>query len=93
MGADGETKKTNADFLHYSLKRTWMAEGASEEHATAVADALMTGIRQRKLNQGLGVYEAIDIMNQMGLMDIKAVPEIVNEGPSWAVYDGKNSTG
>lgn len=93
MAADGETKTTNADFMHYALKRCWAAEGASEEHATAVADALMIGIRQGKLNQGLGVYEAIDLTNQMGLMDIKAVPEIVNEGPSFAVYDGKRSTG
>ncbi|MGK7953966.1 MAG: hypothetical protein AB4063_01655, partial [Crocosphaera sp.] len=61
MGAQGETKKTNADFLRYCLKRCWMAEGASEEHADAVVNALMIGIRQRKLNQGLGVYEAIDI--------------------------------
>ena len=93
MGAKGETKSTNADFLHYCLKRVWMAEGASEEHADAVATALMTGIRQGKLNQGLGVYEAIDVTNQVGLMDIKATPEIVNEGPAWAVYDGKASTG
>ena len=64
MGAAGETKTTNADFLRYCLKRVWMAEGASEEHAQSVADALMVGIRQGKLNQGLGVYEAIDLTNQ-----------------------------
>jgi len=93
MGADGATKTTNADFLRYCLKRCWMAEGASEEHGNAVADALMIGIRQGKLNQGLGVYEAIDLMNQMGLLDIKAEPEIVKEGPTFAVYDGKRSSG
>jgi len=93
MGAQGETKKTNADFLHYCLKRIWMAEGASEEHGNAVADALMVGIRQGKLNQGLGVYEAIDMANQQGMLDIKAEPEIIKEGPTWAVYDGKRSTG
>jgi L-2-hydroxycarboxylate dehydrogenase (NAD+) len=93
MATDSKTKTTNADFLHYCLKRVWMAEGASEEHGNAVADALMIGIRQGKLNQGLGVYEAIDIMNQMGLLDIKAEPEIVSEGPTWASYDGKTSTG
>ena len=60
MGAQGETKKTNADFLRYCLKRVWMAEGASEEHGDAVANALMTGIRQGKLNQGLGVATAVD---------------------------------
>lgn len=93
MGSDGETKTTNADFLQYCLKRCWMAEGASEEHADAVANALMIGIRQGKLNQGLGVYEAIDLMNQMGLLDIKAEPKIVKEGPTWAVYDGNKSSG
>jgi len=93
MAAKGETKTTNADFLHYALKRCWAGEGASDEHADAVATALMTGIRQGKLNQGLGVYEAIDITNQKGLMDIKATPEIVDEGPTWAVFDGKSSTG
>jgi len=93
MGAQGETKKTNADFLRYCLKRVWMANGASEEHGDAVADALMIGIRQRKLNQGLGVYEAIDITYQGGYLDIKADPTIVKEGPTWAVYDGKRSSG
>jgi LDH2 family malate/lactate/ureidoglycolate dehydrogenase len=93
MGAQGETKTTNADFLRYCLKRVWMAEGASEEHGEAVADALMIGIRQGKLNQGLGVYEAIDLTNQKGLMDIKATPEIIDQGPTWAVYDGKRSSG
>ena len=93
MGAKGETKSTNASFLHYALKRCWMGEGASEEHADAVATALMTGIRQGKLNQGLGVYEGIDLTNQMGLLDMNATPEIVDEGPTWAHYDGKTSTG
>ena len=93
MGAQGETKTTNADFLHYCLKRTWMAEGASEEHGDAVADALMVGIRQGKLNQGLGVYEAIDLTHKMGGLDIKAEPTIVSEGPTWAAIDGKRSSG
>ena len=93
MGAKAETKSTNADFIHYCLKRVWMAEGASEEHADAVADALMVGIRQGKLNQGLGVYEAIDMANQQGMLDIKAEPEITSEGPTWAVIDGHRSSG
>jgi L-2-hydroxycarboxylate dehydrogenase (NAD+) len=93
MGAAGKTKTTNAAFLHYALKKTWMAAGACEEHGDAVADALMLGIRQGKLNQGLGVYEAIDIMHQKGLLDIEAVPEMVDEGPSWASFDGKKSSG
>ena len=70
MAADGETKTTNADFLHYSLKRVWAAEGASEEHAQAVADALMIGIRQGKLNQGLGVFEAPILTHMTGNLDM-----------------------
>ena len=93
MGAQGETKTTNADFMRYCLKRCWMAEGASEEHADAVADALMIGIRQGKLNQGLGVYEAIDLTHKMGGLDIEAEPSIVGEGPTWAAIDGKRSSG
>ncbi|MCP4256725.1 MAG: Ldh family oxidoreductase [Planctomycetes bacterium] len=93
MGSQGETKKTNVDFLRYCLKRCWMAEGASEEHADAVANALMVGIRQRKLNQGLGVYEAIDLTKQGGDLDIKAEPKIVQEGPTWASFDGQRSSG
>ena len=93
MGAPGKTKTTNADFLGYALRRVWMAAGASEEHAEAVSNGLMTGIRQGKLNQGLGVYEALDIMHQKGLLDIKSEPELVDEGPTWASYDGKKSSG
>ena len=88
-----KTRTTDADFLHYVIRRVWMAEGASRDHAVAVADALLIGLRQGKLNQGLGVYEAIDIPLQLGLLDIKAEPEMVDEGPSWAVYDGKRSSG
>ena len=93
MGAPGKTKETNADFLRYALKRTWMAAGAAEEHGDAVANSLMLGIRQGKLNQGLGVYEALDIMHQKGLLDIKSEPAIVGEGPTWASFDGKKSSG
>ena len=93
MGAPGKTKTTNADFLSYALRRVWMAAGATEEHAEAVSNGLMTGIRQGKLNQGLGVYEALDIMHQKGLLDIKSEPVIVDEGPTWASYDGKKSSG
>jgi L-2-hydroxycarboxylate dehydrogenase (NAD+) len=88
-----KTKTVNADFMHYCLKTVWMAEGASEEHANAVADALLIGLRQGKLNQGLGVYEAIDIAKQQGLLDIEAEPEVVGEGPTWVAFDGKKSSG
>jgi L-2-hydroxycarboxylate dehydrogenase (NAD+) len=88
-----ETRTVNADFMHYALKRVWMANGASEEHGEAVASALIIGMRQGKLNQGLGVYEAIDLTFQKGLLDIEAEPEMVKEGPTFAVFDGHKSTG
>ena len=44
-----KTRTVNADFMHYCLKTVWMAEGASEEHADAVADALIIGMRQSQL--------------------------------------------
>ena len=86
-------RRESAAFLRYALQRVASAAGMTDEHAGYIADAIVFAHRQGKLNQGLGVYEAIDIMNQMGLLDIEAVPEIVAEGPTWAVYDGKNSSG
>jgi L-2-hydroxycarboxylate dehydrogenase (NAD+) len=88
-----KTRTVNADFMRYALKRVWMANGSSEEHGEAVADALLIGMRQGKLNQGLGVYEAIDLAFQKGLLDITATPEVVDEGPTWAMVDGKKSSG
>ncbi|GAD03909.1 Ldh family oxidoreductase [Agarivorans albus] len=93
MSTQVQTKKVDAGFIEFSLKRVWQATGASEEHANAVSRALMTGIRQGKLNQGLGVYEAIDLTFQAGELDIKAEPEVVGEGDAWAVVDGKRSSG
>ena len=58
-----------------------------------MAQAITFAHRQGKLNQGLGVYEALDIALQMGMLDIKAEPELVSEGPGWAVVDGRRSTG
>ncbi|WP_444890252.1 Ldh family oxidoreductase [Microbulbifer sp. DLAB2-AA] len=93
MNADAQTRKTSGDFLSYCIRRIWKAEGASDEHCNAVANALMIGIFQGKLNQGLGVYEAIDLTHKVGMLDIKAEPEIVDEGPTWASIDGKRSSG
>lgn len=88
-----QTKKENPDFLYYSIKRVWTAAGASEEHAHYVADAITFAHKQGKLNQGLGVYEALDIALEMKLLDIKATPTVVDEGPTWATIDGNRSSG
>lgn len=86
-------RKENVLFLEYSIKRVWMAAGASKIHANYVADAITFAHKQGKLNQGLGVYESIDIALEMGLLDIKAEPKIIAEGPTWATVDGNRSSG
>lgn len=91
--SETQTRNENVHFLYYAIKRVWMAAGASEEHAHYVADAISFAHKQGKLNQGLGVYEAVDIALQMGLLDIQAVPEVVDEGPTWATVDGHRSSG
>jgi LDH2 family malate/lactate/ureidoglycolate dehydrogenase len=41
----------------------------------------------------MGVIEAIFITIRGGVCDMKAEPEIVEEGPTWTAYDGNRSTG
>lgn len=86
-------RRENVRFLHFAIKRVWMSAGATEEHAEYVADAITFAHKQGKLNQGLGVYEAIDIALEMGLLDIKATPKVIDEGPTWATVDGCRSSG
>lgn len=86
-------RSESVQFLYYAIKRVWTAAGASDEHAHYVADAITFAHKQGKLNQGLGVYEAIDIALAMGLLDIEATPTVVDEGPTWATVDGNRSSG
>lgn len=88
-----ETRSENIYFLEYAIKRMWMAAGATEIHADYVADAIAFAHKQGKLNQGLGVYEAIDIALEMGLLDIQSEPQVIEEGPTWATVDGNKSSG
>jgi LDH2 family malate/lactate/ureidoglycolate dehydrogenase len=88
-----QTRSESAAFLTYALSRVAMAAGMSEEHAGYIADAIVFAHRQGKLNQGLGVYEAIDLVLEVGVMDPAATPELVLEGPAFAVYDGNRSSG
>lgn len=90
---DAKTLEENVEFIEYMVKRYWMAAGASEEHANAMAYAIGFAHRQGKLNQGLGVFEAPILTHMTGNLDIDAEPEIVNEGPSWAIVDGHRSSG
>lgn len=88
-----KTRRENVEFLRYAVRRVFTAAGASDEHAGHVADAIAFAHLQGKLNQGLGVYEALDIALQMGLLDLDARPEVVAEGPAWATVDGRRSSG
>ncbi|MEH6636862.1 MAG: Ldh family oxidoreductase [Halioglobus sp.] len=87
------TRRENIQFLYFAIKRVWMAAGAIEEHAHYVAEGICFAHKQGKLNQGLGVYEALDAVLKMGLLDIEATPEIVDEGPTWVTVDGHRSSG
>lgn len=87
------TRKESVQFLYYSIKRVWLTAGASEEHAHFVADAITFAHKQGKLNQGLGVFEALDIALEMKLLDIDATPALVDDGPTWATVDGNRSSG
>jgi L-2-hydroxycarboxylate dehydrogenase (NAD+) len=83
----------NVQFIYFAVNRVWQAAGATEKHAHYVADAITFAHKQGKLNQGLGVYEALDIALELGLLDIEAFPAVINEGPNWAVVDGRRSSG
>ena len=62
-------------------------------HAVYIADAICFAHLQGKLNQGLGVYEVIDLALNIGVLDMSAKPQLVDEGPAWAVVDGQRSSG
>ena len=86
-------RRENAAFLEYAIVRVACAAGLSEEHAHYISDAIVFAHRQGKLNQGLGVYECIDLVLQTGALDPDAVPQLMSEGPAFAVYDGRRSSG
>ena len=87
------TRQESPDFLQFVYKQLWLAAGANDEHAEAVARAVSIGDRMGKLTQGMGVLDAIFITLETGDLDIHAVPECIAEGPSWVLFDGKQSSG
>ena len=93
MASTSPTRSEHPDFIYFAVREVWQAAGASELHAHYVADAIRFAHLQGKLNQGLGVYEVLDLSLKMGLLDIEAEPELVDEGPAWAVFDGRRSSG
>ena len=86
-------RKENADFLEHAYKTIWMAVGAQEEDADAVARGVSLGDRMGKLTQGVGVFEVLFLALESGNLDLKAAPELVSEGPTWALYEGNRTTG
>ncbi|MBT5700908.1 MAG: malate/L-lactate dehydrogenase subfamily protein [Gammaproteobacteria bacterium] len=88
-----ETRTESLAFLEYALERVVLAAGGSAQHAKYVAQAISFAHIQGKLNQGLGVYEVIDLALKLGVLDMSATPEVINEGPAWAVVDGHGSSG
>lgn len=87
------TRSESAAFLDFAIRTVGEAAGMSPEHAAYVADAIVFAHRQGKLNQGLGVYEALHIALQAGVFDPAAEPELTVEGPAFAVFDGHGSSG
>ncbi len=88
-----ELRRESVGFLRYAIERVVMAAGGSEEHAKCVSDAIGFAHLQGKLNQGLGVYEVIDLSLKVNVIDMAATPEVIDEGPAWAVVDGRRSSG
>lgn len=87
------TRTEKASFMNFAIEEICKAAGMTSVHAGYVADAIVFAHRQGKLNQGLGVYEALDIALAAGVFDVNAVPECVDEGPAYAVFDGHCSSG
>ena len=86
-------RSEQAGFLRFSIEAVAQGAGMSKVHAEFIADAIVFAHYQGKLQQGLGVYEAIDIALRNGVLDVNAVPECVDEGPAFAVFDGLQSSG
>ncbi len=91
--SDLPTRTEDPDFLEFAYRSMWLAAGAQEEDADAVARGASLGDRMGKLTQGLGVLDCILFALGAGNLDLEAVPELVDEGPSWVLYDGNQATG
>jgi LDH2 family malate/lactate/ureidoglycolate dehydrogenase len=81
------------DFLEFCYFRAWSTAGASEEHAKIMARCIAYGDRIGKQQQGMGVFEAPITVLRSGNLDIKAIPEVVLDGPAYTVIDGNMSSG
>ena len=92
-GRGGAMLREDPDFLEHCYRRVLGELGFSAEHAEVVAHCVSDGDRNGKLTQGMGVFEIPVLMARTGTMDVTAVPEVVDEGPSWLVIDAHRSSG
>ena len=90
---DGTMLMENPDFLEHCYRRVLGELGFSNEHAEVVALCVSDGDRNGKLTQGMGVFEIPVLLARTGTMDVTAVPEVVDEGPTWLVIDARRSSG
>lgn len=82
-----------ADFVEFLYKKFFMATGASEKHASIIARNISLADKQGKLYQGMGVLEAVLIPIEGQIADMSSEPELIDEGPTWAIFNGNRSTG
>ena len=95
MQNDGNTVfiTEDPDFLEHCYRRVLRALAFSEEQAEIIAHCVSDGDRNGKSTQGIGVFEIPVLLARTGTMDVTAVPEIVDEGPTWLVIDAKRASG
>ena len=91
--AQGARLSEDPDFLEHCYRRVLRELGFAGEHAEIVARCVSDGDRNGKLTQGMGVFEIPVLLARTGTMDVTARPEVVDEGPTWAVIDGNRSSG
>lgn len=76
------TRTEDPDFLEFAYRSLWLAAGAQPEDADAVARGVSLGDRMGNLTQGVGVLDCILFALGAGNLNLDAVPELVDEGPS-----------
>ena len=89
----GASRREDPDFLEHCYRRVLGELGFSPEHAAVVAHCVSDGDRNAKLTQGMGVFEIPVLLARTGTLDVAAVPEVVDEGPTWLVIDARRSSG
>jgi L-2-hydroxycarboxylate dehydrogenase (NAD+) len=86
-------------FVDFNLLERFMADGfrslgMSESHAGICADVLITADRQGIDSHGVSRFKPVYVDRiRAGQVDVKAVPEIVREGPTTSVIDGRGAMG